>query len=212
MSDVAAADPTDMASHLAAKLCHDFINPVGAIITGLDLMDEPDEAMKAEAIKLIADSAGKLREVVEFARVAFGASASVERFSSDTLKALAETAFSRVRPTMDWAVALPELGKPAAKALLNLAQLGAGLLPAGGVARVGAQAEAGGTTIVVEAGPKARLHPDTASGLRGEPRGEAIGGRWIQAYYLHAVVSAAGGALSAEVVEDRVTLTAFVPD
>ena len=38
----AEAAPSQLASFLAAKLCHDFASPAGAVINGLDMMRDPD--------------------------------------------------------------------------------------------------------------------------------------------------------------------------
>ena len=50
--------PADLAARLASKLCHDFISPASAIISGLDLLDDPSaKDMRDDAMELIADSA-----------------------------------------------------------------------------------------------------------------------------------------------------------
>jgi histidine phosphotransferase ChpT len=117
-----------------------------------------------------------------------------------------------VRPELDWAVSAQVLNKAAARALLNLAQIGASALPTGGKARVAAQIEDGNYLLTVDSqGPRARLRPEVLAGLRGEPLDEGLGGHWVQAYYLHALLRAAGGAVEAEVVEERVLLRARAP-
>ena len=34
-------DAADLAAQIAARLCHDFISPASAIVSGLDLLDDP---------------------------------------------------------------------------------------------------------------------------------------------------------------------------
>ena len=76
-----AIRPAELAAYLAARLCHDFISPASAIVSGLDLLDDPAaQDMREEAMGLIATSARKLADMLSFARVAFGASASAETF------------------------------------------------------------------------------------------------------------------------------------
>ena len=54
----AAVAPEELAARLASKLCHDFISPAGAIVSGLDLLDDPSaKDMREEAMGLIASSA-----------------------------------------------------------------------------------------------------------------------------------------------------------
>jgi len=65
--------------------------------------------------------------------------------------------------------------------------------------------------MAVEAvGPRVRLRPEVKAGLNGEPKGEGVGGHWIQAYYLHSLLSEAGGALEVTVADDRVLVRARV--
>src|SRR6185312_13153270 len=72
----------ELATQLVAKLCHDFISPAGAIMSGLDLLEDPSaQDMKQEALNLISTSAKKLVTLVYFARVAFGAATTSEAFS-----------------------------------------------------------------------------------------------------------------------------------
>jgi histidine phosphotransferase ChpT len=49
------------------------------------------------------------------------------------------------------------------------------------------------------------------AGLRGEPLSEGLGGHWVQAYYVHAFVSDAGGRVFTDVGEDRVAFAATLP-
>ena len=47
--------------------------------------------------------------------------------------------------------------------------------------------------------------------LRGEPLGEGLSGRWVQAWRLHDLVNAAGGMLGAEAGEGEVAFRAVLP-
>src|SRR5258708_5100521 len=50
-----------LAALLAARMCHDFISPAGAIVSGMDLLDDPTaQDMRDEALNLIGASAKKL--------------------------------------------------------------------------------------------------------------------------------------------------------
>ena len=216
-----AAEPVsaaELAAALAARMCHDFISPASAIVSGIDLLDDPSaQDMRDDAMNLIGTSARKLVAMLAFSRVAFGASATAETFDARDLERLARGVYDHVRPDLDWAVAAPSFNKPAARALLNLAQIGAGALPTGGTARVTAQVQGAGgqgldLLIAVEAlGARARLRPEVASGLRGEALSEGLSGHWVQAYYVHVLLKAAGGRVDALVSEGKVVLRARVP-
>jgi histidine phosphotransferase ChpT len=203
----------DFAALLAARLCHDFISPASAIVSGLDLLEDPSaQDMREDAMSLIASSARKLADLLQFTRVAFGASASAENFDSRELEKLAQGVFAHVRPTMDWAIPPCTLNKASARAILNIAQIAASALPAGGKATLRAVVLDDRVAITADsAGPRARLRPEVLAGLRGEALSEGLGGPWVQAAYLNALVRAAGGQVGVELGEDQVSLAAWVP-
>ena len=203
----------EVAAYLAARMCHDFISPASAIVSGLDLLDDPSaQDMKDDAMNLISGSARKLADLLAFTRVAFGASASAETFDPRELEKLAQGVFSHMRATLDWQVEAPSLNKPAARALMNLAQMAGAALPTGGEAKVQAVAEGAAIAIAIEAsGPRARLRPEVLRGLRGEPLGDGLHGHWVQAYYVHLFMADAGGRIFADVAEEKVTFVATVP-
>jgi len=205
--------PEELASRLASKLCHDFISPAGAIVSGLDLLDDPSaKDMRDEAMDLIAASARKLVDQLAFARVAFGSTAGISLFDCAELERLTRGVYAHVRADLDWAVTAVSLPKPAGQVLVNLAQLATGALPLGGTARM--EATPGPEGLVVSAiarGPKARLNIDVQNGLSGAPLGDGLGGRWVQAYYIHALTAAAGGHIEAQASDELVTLRATIP-
>jgi len=205
--------PAELAAYLAARMCHDFISPASAVVSGLDLLDDPTaQDMREDAMSLIASSARKLADLLAFTRVAFGASATAETFDARALETLVRGIFAHMRAELDWAVATPSVNKATARVLLNLAQLGGAALPTGGVAHVRAVEDAGMVTLAVEAvGPRARLRPEVLAGLRGEGMGDGLHGYWVQAYYLHLILKDAGGRVFADVGAEKVTFAATVP-
>ena len=229
MTDAAAPPPTpppasghapeldvngpDFAALVAARLCHDFISPASAIVSGLDLLEDPSaQDMREDAMSLIASSARKLADLLQFTRVAFGASASAENFDSRELEKLSQGVFAHVRPTMEWAIPPSTMNKASARAILNIAQIAASALPAGGKATLRAVVADDRVAITAHAvGPRARLRPEVLAGLKGEALAEGLGGPWVQAAYLTALVRAAGGQVGVELGEDQVTLAAWVP-
>jgi histidine phosphotransferase ChpT len=216
MSETPAAEaprPAEFAAHLAARLCHDFISPASAIVSGLDLLEDPTaQDMREDAMGLIAASARKLADLLEFCRVAFGASASAETFDSRHLEKLARGVFAHMRAELDWQVEAEAVNKPTARTLLNLAQMAGAALPTGGTAKVRAVQEAASMAVAVEAvGPRARLRPEVLAGLRGEGPGEGLHGHWVQARYVSLFVGDAGGRVFADAGEEKVTFAATIP-
>jgi len=215
MTDTAelAVRPAELAAYLAARMCHDFISPASAISSGLDLLEDPSaQDMREEAMGLIVSSAKKLADLLSFCRVAFGASASAETFDVRELEKLTRGVFDHMRAELDWAVDAPAVNKPAARTLLNLAQMAGAALPTGGVAKVRAVQEGASLAIAIEStGPRARLRPEVLAGLQGMALGEGMHGHWVQAYYVHLFVGDAGGRVFTDVQEERVVFAATLP-
>src|SRR5262245_51651310 len=70
-------DPLDLAALLCSRVCHDVISPVGAIVNGLEVLeDENDASMRDFALDLIRKSARQASARLQFARLAFGAAGS----------------------------------------------------------------------------------------------------------------------------------------
>ena len=205
--------PSELAAMLAARLCHDFISPGSAIASGVDLLEDPaSQDMREDALTLIADSAKKLGVLLPFYRVAFGASAAAEAFDMRELKAMLEAVYAYQKAQLSIDVPFETLEKPAARALLNLGQLGYLALPRGGTARLAARREDGSLFLQFEGeGPRINFKPEVAQGLRGEPMTEGLPGYWVQAYYLNAFVGEAGGTVAFEASEAALSLTVRLP-
>src|SRR6201988_4629209 len=77
MSSPIAIGALDLAALLCSRVCHDLISPVGAIVNGLEVMDEDkDEETKVFALDLIKKSAKQASAKLQFCRLAFGAAGS----------------------------------------------------------------------------------------------------------------------------------------
>ncbi len=214
--DAASTTPirtAELAAYLAARMCHDFISPASAIVSGLDLLEDPTaQDMREDAMGLIGSSARKLADLLAFSRVAFGASASAETFDARELEKLARGVFAHMRAELEWQVEPLGVNKPSARTVLNLAQMAGAALPTGGMAKVRVVEEGSAIAIAVEAvGPRARLRPEVLAGLRGEGPGEGLHGHWVQARYVNLFVADAGGRVFADAAEEKVTLAATLP-
>lgn len=205
--------PAELAAGLAARLCHDFISPAGAIASGIDLIEDPDsQDMREDAMGLIADSSKKLGILLPFYRVAFGASAAAEAFDVRDLKAMMEGVYAYQKAVLTWDVPFETLEKPAARALLNLGQLGSVALPRGGAANLSVRRENDALILTLAGeGPRINFKPEVRQGLRGEAMTEGLPGYWVQAYYLHTFVTDAGGEVAFDITDATVNLSVRLP-
>ncbi|MBU1385063.1 MAG: histidine phosphotransferase [Alphaproteobacteria bacterium] len=218
MTDTVATSPLPdgqaLAALVAGKLCHDFISPAGAIRSGLDLLKDPTaQDMRDDAMSLIEASAKKMVALVAFARVAFGASTSTERFSGAELGELVTGLSEGGRATLEWRVEGGDYSKAQARALVNLGWLTLGALPSGGAAVVSTRRD--GETLQITGlaeGARARLKAEAVAGLAGQPLVEGLQGQWIQPYWLWLTAHDAGGSLDVLAEDGRVSLTVHMPN
>jgi len=209
-----AASEHELATQLVAKLCHDFISPAGAIMSGLDLLEDPSaQDMKQEALNLISASAKKLVTLVYFARVAFGAATTSEAFSGKELHKILSDMFGTMRAELDFDIAADTVfPKPAARALVNLGLIAGNALPTGGMAHIETRREDDTIYFTATAkGPRARLKPEAVEGLSGKPLSDGLQGQWIQPHWLWSVVEEAGGTLDFASEPEQLTFNIRMP-
>src|SRR5947208_13506149 len=69
-----APDALELAALLCSRVCHDLISPVGAIVNGLEVLDDNPKAEDRNfALDLIRKSARTASARLQFCRLAFGA-------------------------------------------------------------------------------------------------------------------------------------------
>src|SRR5437588_3274803 len=77
MSAPVTLEALDLAALLCSRVCHDLISPVGAVVNGIEVMeDDADEQTKTFALDLIRKSAATASARLQFCRLAFGAAGS----------------------------------------------------------------------------------------------------------------------------------------
>jgi histidine phosphotransferase ChpT len=193
----------ELAERVAERLCHDISSSAQALASGLDLLREArtgDE--RDEAVGLLSEALAAQTSKVGYARKAYGLTQAAE--TSD-LKALAETLYADLRPTLDWAVEAPSLGPAAARVLLILLQIAADAVAAGGVVRA-TSAHDGSMVGVDMTGPRVALKDEIRAGLTGGSITAGLGGRWVQGAFVAALASAAGGKIEIDLRDGGATI------
>lgn len=207
---IASLAPLDLAALLCSRVCHDVISPVGAIVNGLEVLDdEDDEEMRKIAMDLIKKSALSASARLQFCRLAFGASGSLgAAIDVSDAENVARGLLANDRTTLQWNVPRRLAPKNAVKLLLNLCLVAASAVPRGGVIFVDLEGEGSETAMQVEArGANAKLPHGAASFFSGGFV-EAIDGHSIQPYYAVLLAEACGLTIKATAAPESVTLTA----
>ena len=193
---MADGNSIDYASLLCSRLCHDLLNPVGALNNGIELLaDETDPAMREQCIGLLGDSARISASKLKFYRLAFGSAGGYgDTLPTHEVRDAVEGMFSSGKLTIEWMIPEDTLAKLPAKVLLNLALIGGEALPRGGTLMLGMEQVGGAYDIaILGEGPRLTLSDDIRRALGGDlPAGE-ISSRTVAAAMTRDLVAGRGG-------------------
>ena len=206
-----ALESMDLAALLCSRVCHDVISPVGAIVNGLEVLeDEDDPAMREVAIELIKKSAHAASARLQFCRLAFGAAGSAGA-SIDTgdAESVARGLIASERTTLVWNVTRQLLAKNKVKLLLNLCLVASATISRGGIMTVDLSGEGDSIALQVSTrGANARLASGVAALLAGEPESGAVDAHTIQPYFTGLVARECGMELEVGSAPEAITISA----
>ena len=206
-----ALDSLDLAALLCSRVCHDVISPVGAIVNGLEVLeDESDASMRDFALDLIRKSAGQASARLQFARLAFGAAGSAgASIDLSDAEQVAKGMFTDDKVTLAWEGPRALLPKNKVKLLLNLVLLATNAIPRGGTIAVRIAGEGEAAEFVLTAtGPNARIPAHVEALLAGAPENGAVDAHAIQPFYTGLIAQAAGMPVTFSIEGDAVTIRA----
>ena len=204
-------EPLDLAALLSSRICHDVISPVGAIVNGLEVLEEEkDEEMRGFALDLIKKSARTASARLQFCRLAFGAAGSAGA-SIDTGDAeqVARGLLADDRTRLEWHAARVLMPKNRVKLVLNLCLIAASAIPRGGVITVRIDGGEDAPHVLVEAsGTNARLASHVPRLLAGDPENNSIDAQGIQPFYTGLVARAANMNVAVAAASDKISIEA----
>ena len=210
MTMVALA-PMDLAALISSRICHDVISPVGAIVNGLEVLeDEKDPEMRAVALDLIKRSAASASSRLQFCRLAFGAAGSMGA-SIDTGDAETVTRglIASERTALAWNPPRQFAPKNKVKLLLNLCLIAQSTVPRGGVISVDLGGQDDSLAMRVQAkGVNPRLATGVADLVAGRPESGAVDAHSIQPYFAGLVARECGMEVAITVEAESVTFEA----
>jgi len=185
----------DLAALLCSRVCHDLISPAGAIVNGLEVLEEAkDEETKTFALNLIKKSASTATARLQFCRIAFGAAGSVSaQVDTGDAEQVARGFIEDEKVKLSWNVPRALLPKNRVKLLLNLLVVAGQAIPRGGTLTLDPIGT--GETMgfrVTAVGLNARVPPAIPGLLAGGSEGQTIDAHAIQPYYAGLLARACG--------------------
>ena len=205
-----AMNDLDFAALLVSRVCHDLVSPLGAVVNGLEVLeDETDAAMRADALRLVAASAEQATARLKFARIAFGAagSAGAELDLTEVSRIVAGL-LSGGKVELVWEADPINWPKDWAKLLMNAVLAAADCLPRGGRVTVETSKDTGKPGFQIAAtGQVVRLQPEAERALLGDRSG-IVDGRSIQSYLTYQLAKALNAGLSVKAAPEEVRFSA----
>ena len=185
MSALAALDDLELAALISSKICHDVIGPVGAIHTGLEVLDDDDdEQSRAYALEMIRSFTAQASAKVQFMRFSFGAAGSAGAMVDlGTAEQIARGYIGQGKHKLTWTAPRGQMAKDRVKLLLNLIACGVTSLTRGGEIVAGIKGNLADPGIEVRCiGPGARL-PQHLREFLTAPYTHKVDALSVQPYY-----------------------------
>ena len=186
MSATVTIGSLDLAALLCSRVCHDLISPVGAIVNGLEVMeDDNDQETKTFAMDLIKKSVKQASARLQFCRLAFGAagSAGAQIDLSDAEK-VSRGFLEDDKTKIAWNLPRALLAKNRVKLLLNMVLIAGQSIPRGGQLTVEATGEGDAMGFRITAtGGYAKVPHAVPDLLAGGTHDGSVDAHAIQPYY-----------------------------
>jgi histidine phosphotransferase ChpT len=198
----------DLAALLCSRVCHDLISPVGAIVNGVEVLEEDkDEETQTFALELIKKSAGQASARLQFCRLAFGAAGSAgAQIDTGDAENVARGLLEDDKTKITWNLPRELKPKNQVKLLLNMLIVGGGAIPRGGTLTVD-PVEGGPGFRITASGLNARVTAVVAELLGGNPT-QPVDAHGIQPFYTGILARDCGWAVTAVAEGETVVVAA----
>ncbi len=200
----------DLAALLCSRVCHDLISPVGAIVNGMEVLeDTDDESTRSFALDLIKKSASQASAKLQFCRLAFGAAGSAgAEIDLGDAESVARGFIEDDKMSLRWQLPRAYAAKNRVKLLLNMLILAAGAIPRGGVITVDPSGEGATGLRVTASGLNARVPAAAAALLAGEAANGVVDAQAIQPFYTGLLARSCGLAVTVQAEGGDVVIAA----
>src|SRR3954447_4911895 len=209
-SSAGSPDMLELAALLCSRVCHDLISPVGAIVNGLEVLDDnPKPEDRDFALELIRKSAKTASARLQFCRLAFGAAGSAgAQIDTGDAESMARGHLEDDKTKIAWNLPRVLAPKNRVKLLLNMLVIAQQTIPRGGVLTVDSTGEGDASGFRVAAsGLNARM-PQNIADLLSSVSTSAIDAHAVQPYYTRLLAQACGLRVALAPEGDAVVVTA----
>ena len=204
---------TKLTALVASRICHDMVEPMSAIIQGLEMIKGADgKSIDPDALSLLDNGVGKAWAKLEFFRFAMAGAMAEGDSTLDEGRAVAEKLYGVLKPELVWSAPTVAMPRPAVRVIVNLLLIANECLPRGGTVELSAAKTAdGGEVVITATGPRAKMREATTLALKGDGEGE-LSGHTIQPTLTALLARQGGVELLARESEEKVELIARSPN
>ena len=202
-------DALDLSALLCSRVCHDLISPAGAIVNGLEVLEEAkDDETRSFAMELIKKSARTASARLQFCRIAFGAAGSAgAQIDLGDAENVARGFIEDDKVKLAWNLPRALMPKNRVKLLLNMLLVATASIPRGGIAAIeGNGADENMAFKIVAQGLNARIPQAVPALLAGCPEGGVVDAHAIQPFYAGLLARSCGLAVTIEAEGDAVVV------
>jgi len=202
-------DALDLSALLCSRVCHDLISPAGAIVNGLEVLEEAkDDETRSFAMELIKKSARTASARLQFCRIAFGAAGSAgAQIDLGDAENVARGFIEDEKVKLAWNLPRALMPKNRVKLLLNMLLVATASIPRGGIAAIeGNGADENMAFKIVAQGLNARIPQAVPALLAGCPEGGVVDAHAIQPFYAGLLARSCGLAVTIEAEGDAVVV------
>lgn len=189
-----APDALELAALLCSRVCHDLISPVGAIVNGLEVLDDnPKPEDRDFALDLIRKSAKTASARLQFCRLAFGAAGSSgAQIDLGDAQNMAKGHIEDGKVTLTWNLPRLLLPKNRVKLLLNMLIIAQQTIPRGGTLMIDPVGEGEAMSFrITAAGLNARV-PQNIVDLLNASSSNTVDAHAVQPHYTRLLAEACG--------------------
>lgn len=194
----------ELCALISSRICHDLINPMGAISNGLELLESVGKNLGPE-FDLVSDSVANATSRLNYFRIAFGQAEPGTELRSAVLEKIVHDMFASRRFTPTIHTTSHAVPRQSARTMLLILLCVESAMALGGTLQV-SEAPGGGWQIEAT-GRRMRLDEDLWQALRTATQPEEVSAGEVHFAAAAAALHNYGLLLSIDTMEDALSLT-----
>ncbi len=193
-----------LATLVASRICHDLVNPIGAISNGVELIGMDGAVAASPELALVAEAVSAVAARLRFCRVAFGAALPDQTIPCGEVLQILADSYRQSRYRIDWSIT-GDLPRPEVRLAFLCLLCFESILPRGGTIQI---ERARGYWRVIGEGERLAAEPELWALLSGGPLPTSLRPAQVQFALAPRVAGGLGRMIGAK-LHDRIAEVGF---